>query len=657
MNSTNRISARALLAIASLAASPAAWSLGLGNATVDSYLNQPLEARIDLITQETDDLSSVSAKLASAADYEMIGASLEDLAVPVRFSVENIEGNAYIRASSQVPVNNPVVRLIVEVNWASGRMLREYTLFLDPPTAADQAAPLPRIEQRTPPPAPEPSVEQAPPPPAPVSTPAAEPRPAPAPGEALESATEEPSVEPVRPEESVEAPRVDEPSQPPPLSTPVAGEYGPVASGETLWRIATDWSRDRDISVNQAMIAIQRENPQAFLNNNINLLKRGAILRMPAVEEVERISTSMAYDEVVAQEEAFRQGRSYIASTDTPLLSQDRAEPLDDYTIPDLAPGEDASEPAASEPAATEEESLDAQQADVADEGLAATEETDEAAAEVEAEPAVADQLELVPPSEASELDSTYGFEENPSDGDAAVASQALRENLARAEEDLINQQQQNEYLQERIRELEAQLEEAGENSVADPELAAMEQRLREQRQASQSDGATAPWYARVGVWLLGLLILAAAAAGWLLSRRSSADAEEEALQGIKDEAEEVLRVLEEDETADAPAADEEDTPSEEDKAEKSAEGDREEDPDEVDDEPEAESSEPRPSGADDEANFLDTESSDPEIQLDLARAYISMGDKEAARVILEEVAANGSEAQQAEAQKMLDLL
>ena len=60
---------------------------------------------------------------------------------------------------------------------------------------------------------------------------------------------------------------------------------------------------------------------------------------------------------------------------------------------------------------------------------------------------------------------------------------------------------------------------------------------------------------------------------------------------------------------------------------------------------------------SDDEASFLDTESSDPEIQLDLARAYISMGDKEAARVILEEVAANGSKEQQAEARKMLDLM
>ena len=61
--------------------------------------------------------------------------------------------------------------------------------------------------------------------------------------------------------------------------------------------------------------------------------------------------------------------------------------------------------------------------------------------------------------------------------------------------------------------------------------------------------------------------------------------------------------------------------------------------------------------GQQEEADILDEESSDPEIQLDLARAYISMGDKEAARVILEEVASNGSEEQQAEAQKMLDLM
>jgi pilus assembly protein FimV len=62
-------------------------------------------------------------------------------------------------------------------------------------------------------------------------------------------------------------------------------------------------------------------------------------------------------------------------------------------------------------------------------------------------------------------------------------------------------------------------------------------------------------------------------------------------------------------------------------------------------------------SGTDEEAHLLDEESADPEIQLDLARAYISMGDREAARVILEEVIANGSEEQQAEANKMKDML
>ena len=72
----------------------------------------------------------------------------------------------------------------------------------------------------------------------------------------------------------------------------IYGEYGPVASGETLWAIARDWSAGTGMSINKVMIAIQRENPQAFLNNNINLLKRGAILRMPAISEVERISSA-----------------------------------------------------------------------------------------------------------------------------------------------------------------------------------------------------------------------------------------------------------------------------------------------------------------------------------------------------------------------------
>ena len=637
MKFSNRISARALLAVASLAVSPSAWSLGLGDATVESYLNQPLRARIDLISQESDDLASVSAKLASAADYELIGASLEDVSVPIRFSVENIDGDAYLLASSQVPLNSPVVRLIVEVNWASGRMLREYTLFLDPPMVSDQAPPPPVIDQREP---------------DPVSEPAAAPPP---------TLTEAPAEEPVAEREpEPEAAASTPASTPAPAREPSGDEYGPVASGETLWGIAKNWSDGTGMNINKVMIAIQRENPQAFMNNNINLLKRGAILRMPEVSEVERISSSAAYNEVATQEQEFygRQAEAPVYSPSTPLLSEDAAATEDySYTEPEPEP-ESAAEP---EQAASDQPP----EADTATAELAESTDTEaeEPVADVAAEEAtgaVAEEgrLELLPPSEASDLDSTYGFEESEEDGNAAFASQELRESLARTEEDLIAQQQQNEYLEERIRELESRLEDAEKANVADSDLAGMEQRLREERTASQTADVEKPWYQRFGVWLLGVLVVVAAGAAWLFGRRKDEDVPEETIQEIKDEAEELLRVL--DDKAETGAESEPETgveDSADDDMDSEATGDDaggEEAPGKPDSKPAPAA---RFGGAQDEADFLDTDSSDPEIQLDLARAYISMGDKEAARVILEEVASNGNEEQQAEAQKMLDLM
>ena len=147
MITMKRISAATLVAVASLAYSPQSSALGLGDATVESFLNQPLQLRIDLITRESDDLTSITAKMASADDYALIGASLESVPVPIRFAVEDLESDAHIVATSSLPVNEPIVRLIVEVNWASGRLLREYTIFLDPATMPAQA-PLPRVDKR-----------------------------------------------------------------------------------------------------------------------------------------------------------------------------------------------------------------------------------------------------------------------------------------------------------------------------------------------------------------------------------------------------------------------------------------------------------------------------------------------------------------------------
>jgi len=594
MNTKNRISAATFLAAASLSFSPAAWSLGLGDITVESFLNQPLQVKIDLVTRETDDLATVTAGLASVDDYELIGASRESISVPIGFTIEDIDGDAYILATSTLPVGNPVMRLIVEVNWSSGRLLREYTVFLDPPVMAD-AAPIPRIEQRKTPP---PVVPQAPKP-----------------------STEEGSQARQAQPERVSA----EPRQ------PVDGEYGPVASGDTLWEIAVDWSQGTGLGVNQVMIAIQRENPEAFIKDNINLLKRGAILRMPRVDDVRNISTATANNEVIVQTEEFEGSKVVNSATSpsTPLLAAETAVIEEQQVQPDSVETDSAERVQEVEEVAE----------DAAGE---ITQEADEVAEEsVAEEPDLSPQLELVPPSEDSELDSAYGFEQSENDGtDASVAVSALREDLARTEEDLITQQQQNEYLAERIQELEAQLESAGKDSVNDTDLANMESRLREERlaEAAADKKTNAPWYSRFSAWLIGLLILAAALGGWLLSRRGGGDeytstlgSEDDTLRDIKDEAEEVLRVLDDsDDSTDEPEGEEA---------------------------PAADEQPAKPKGDSGEAELLDEESSDPEIQLDLARAYISMGDKEAARVILEEVRNNGSEEQRNEAESMLNLL
>jgi pilus assembly protein FimV len=153
------------------------------------------------------------------------------------------------------------------------------------------------------------------------------------------------------------------------------------------------------------------------------------------------------------------------------------------------------------------------------------------------------------------------------------------------------------------------------------------------------------PWYKRWIAWVIGLLVLMAIGFGWYRSRRGEVALEEAfaepdggAVRGIKDEAEEILKVLE---PADQPShADQDEGPTEEEEA--------------------GDSAKPAPRLGQsrhfdhEEAQVLDEESADPEVRLDLARAYISMGDREAARAILGEVIEHGDEAQKAEAEKML---
>jgi FimV-like protein len=150
-------------------------------------------------------------------------------------------------------------------------------------------------------------------------------------------------------------------------------------------------------------------------------------------------------------------------------------------------------------------------------------------------------------------------------------------------------------------------------------------------------------WFSGVTAWLIGLLVVGAGAAGWVLSRRGKetevvtglAAGQERTVKGIKDEAEKILKVLKPGSPAETAQAEQAHIAAKQAEAPPRAPTARKQD----------------------EAEFLDEDSADPEVRLDLARAYIAMGDREAARAILAEVVAHGSDQQKAQSQAMLAAL
>src|SRR5690349_11151489 len=117
-----------------------ALALGLGKLTVDSSLGQPLSARIDLTSVTKDDLDSLRAKVADPSLYRQNNLTYQSTLSRARISLETSGGTPYLKVTSPVPVQEPFLDLLVELDWASGRVVREYTFLLDPP-GVQMAAP------------------------------------------------------------------------------------------------------------------------------------------------------------------------------------------------------------------------------------------------------------------------------------------------------------------------------------------------------------------------------------------------------------------------------------------------------------------------------------------------------------------------------------
>src|SRR5450755_2520737 len=124
-----------------------ALALGLGKLTVNSGLGQPLSAQIELTAAQRDELDSLRARIADPSVYRDNGAQYVGALARARITVEQGANASYLRVTTSAPVNEPFLNLIIELSWATGRVVRDYTFLLDPPGAPEMQAvePVPAI--------------------------------------------------------------------------------------------------------------------------------------------------------------------------------------------------------------------------------------------------------------------------------------------------------------------------------------------------------------------------------------------------------------------------------------------------------------------------------------------------------------------------------
>lgn len=264
----------------------AAHALSLGRLTVQSALGEPLRAEIDIPDLSAEEAASLKAGPAQPEAFVAAGLDYNPAMSGLQASLQRrADGRAYLRLSSSRTINDPFIDLILEATWSQGRILRDYTLLLDPP-ALRKAPAAPTLAQSNT---------------APVVTNLPT-RPS--------TATSE-TPRPSAPAASSKPPRA-----PATASTPKAAtstDHITVQRGDTAGKIAANL-RPAGVSLDQMLVAMLRANPDAFINDNLNRIKAGAVLSVPSSEAAQSVSPAEASKLVVAQSKDFNDFRRNLAA-------------------------------------------------------------------------------------------------------------------------------------------------------------------------------------------------------------------------------------------------------------------------------------------------------------------------------------------------------
>ncbi|EPJ45947.1 MAG: hypothetical protein OFPI_35770 [Osedax symbiont Rs2] len=238
-------------------------ALGLGEIRVKSALNEPLHAEIQLFQVKNLSPLQIKSRMADLNDFALSGLATQRALSDVRFQVRvRPNGTGRIILTSKLPVTEPFMNFLVEVNWPSGRLIREYTLLLDPPSYNSQQNNRNFSASD--------SVSQA----------------------------------------KAPARKVSRKSTPKKLPAQVKlakGQYY-IRSKDTLWDVAVANRPNKRVTSQQMMVLIQRKNPQAFPNANINVMTANVVIDLPTQAEIDAFSAKEANTEVQRQTKLWKSG-------------------------------------------------------------------------------------------------------------------------------------------------------------------------------------------------------------------------------------------------------------------------------------------------------------------------------------------------------------
>lgn len=427
----------ALLALAS----SSAMALGLGDIRVLSRPGQPLLAEIAVISADPTELQNLRVGLASPVTFERVGLQRPTgLISELQFELSrNAQGRAVVRVTSQAPVDTPSLAFLIEADWGKGRLVREYSALVDAPESALAVS--------------EPEIVA----------------PAGALSDAIIRQAAELSGDPASPATAAPATVPDGRPAERPVAAPAAAQAGAdgtvtVQAGQTLSHIAQALTRGSAVGRDRAMVALLRANPEAFIRGNVNLLRQGAVLRVPDAAQWQAVDEAEARAMVREHTAQWRQAR----------------------TVPQ--PAMEAQPAATPPPAAT---------------------------ARVAATPtAQGARLEIAPAAAADTM--TAGSRTGT--GDSSEGDMLGNEQLRQAREDIATRDAEIEELRQRVAELE-QLQDKQQAlvSLRDTDMAAAQARLA---QSQSVDAANAGRESGL-LWIwLGVPLLILAAIAWRLSRR-----------------------------------------------------------------------------------------------------------------------------------------